>query len=823
MKKYLLLFMILFCAFCLNTDAATLVKTDSGYKYTRHDARKGEDALMSETLSFYQMDGKVSYCIDPGIHEGTNNYVEGSMADLGLSSDVQERVMLTAYYGYTMPSHGTTKYRVATQALIWEAVMGNDSYVNFSTDYWNNGTELNVDREKSRINSLINYHYVLPSFINDSYEINIGESIVLKDDNGVLNNFNIEVENGEIDFDRQMNLVVTSINSQPIKLHMYKVQHHLEDFKIFTGNGIQSMIVAGKVPEVSADMIINVKGGTVSLEKLDSVTQGYEPMGESSLSGAVYGIYDANDTLVSSLETNGEYPVKSSYLPDLGTYYLKEEKSSYGYELDPNKYYFEVSKNNLNVTVTVFENAIKKNVNIYKMYADDSTTILKGEKNARFEFYLKKNMKLYASGTTDKEGKLQVKLPYGTYIVKQVSGEEGYELIKDFEIVIDENTNEINKILTDAKVRAKLKVVKVDADSGNIIVRDGFKFKIKNLSTNEYVCQSITYPYNSEICEYETKDGVFVTPYLLESDDYEIEEIRGQNINKYLWNDEKIKFSINKESIINDKEIGPIVIINFKNKQVMGEFELYKYGEKFVIDSGTFHYEDELLDDVSFDLYAGEDIYSGDGSLIYKTNEKIKSFNTKDGYYKLSNLYLGKYYLVETNVSDKYVLNDEPYYFELEYIDENTSIVNKIIELKNYLKKGSVKLVKIEDIITMPVSGALINVYTLDDELIFSGRTGIDGTLTIKDLPLGKYKYREIEAPEGFNLDPKEYFFEVETESDAVTRCLLNSRIQVPDTGANDSLLHLVGQGLIGGGGVVLNWKGVKEKYEREKNKEKTK
>ena len=185
MKKYLLLFMILFCAFCLNTDAATLVKTDSGYKYTRHDARKGEDALMSETLSFYQMDGKVSYCIDPGIHEGTNNYVEGSMADLGLSSDVQERVMLTAYYGYTMPSHGTTKYRVATQALIWEAVMGNDSYVNFSTDYWNNGTELNVDREKSRINSLINYHYVLPSFINDSYEINIGESIVLKDDNGV--------------------------------------------------------------------------------------------------------------------------------------------------------------------------------------------------------------------------------------------------------------------------------------------------------------------------------------------------------------------------------------------------------------------------------------------------------------------------------------------------------------------------------------------------------------------------------------------------------------------------------------------------------------
>lgn len=65
----------------------------------------------------------------------------------------------------------------------------------------------------------------------------------------------------------------------------------------------------------------------------------------------------------------------------------------------------------------------------------------------------------------------------------------------DFKIVINEASAEkITKVATNAEITAKLKLVKVDSKSNKVLVRDGIKFKIKNLDTGEYVCQNITYP-----------------------------------------------------------------------------------------------------------------------------------------------------------------------------------------------------------------------------------------------------------------------------------------------------------------------------------------
>lgn len=54
------------------------------------------------------------------------------------------------------------------------------------------------------------------------------------------------------------------------------------------------------------------------------------------------------------------------------------------------------------------------------MFSDGGKSmILKAEPNITFEFYLESSMELYESATTDATGRLSVKLPYGTYIVKQ--------------------------------------------------------------------------------------------------------------------------------------------------------------------------------------------------------------------------------------------------------------------------------------------------------------------------------------------------------------------------------------------------------------------
>lgn len=108
---------------------------------------------------------------------------------------------------------------------------------------------------------------------------------------------------------------------------------------------------------------------------------------------------------------------------------------------------------------------------------------------------MKSTGEYYKTIKTDEKGFVSVKLPYGKWIFKQVSSTSGFEKVKDFEIVINNDSDEdITKIISNAEIKAKLKLIKVDSESRKILVRNGIKFRIKNLDTGEYVCQNVTYP-----------------------------------------------------------------------------------------------------------------------------------------------------------------------------------------------------------------------------------------------------------------------------------------------------------------------------------------
>ena len=220
-----------------------------------------------------------------------------------------------------------------------------------------------------------------------------------------------------------------------------------------------------------------------------------------------------------------------------------------------------------------------------------------------------------------------------------------------------------------------------------------------------------------------------------------------------------------------------------------GEIEINKKGEKLIIENETFRYEEIKLDGVHYDLIANGDIYSQDGTLIYKDKEIVKSFITKDGYYKLTDLYLGKYCLVETKTVGNHVLNKEPYCFEIKYKDQYTDIVSLVINLKNYLGKGDFELTKVDLSTGNPIEGALIEIFTENDELIYSGRTDKDGKIYVKGLESGrKYKFKESEAPEGYILNDKIHEFEIKENGEIVKDTLSNEKIviDVPNTSAND-------------------------------------
>lgn len=772
-------------------SAATLTQTpvDNWY-YTR---RGGGKPYMSAQWNLYDLDGKTAYCIEPGVNITTSDY-EGAIGWINspYSDEVNRKIQLYGYYGYNYPGHENLRYRAAAQSLIWEATGG--QIIEFWTEKYGNGNFINLNAERNEILRLASTHYEVPTFDSDTKDAVIGETTTFTDTKGILSNFDV-VKSSDASVSINGNtLSVTPNVVGNITVVLKKKTYTQDPTIIFVGKDAtsQKMGMFGVDDPVLVRVKLNVVGGSLKINKKDLDTKLSKPQGDATFKNAVYELLDENYNFITDLIIDDSFSAKTDkILSPNKIYILREKTASEGYLLDKTEYRFKIDRDNLDIEMDVYEDVIEKTVNIYKVFADGSTTILKGEPNVSFEIYLESTGEYYKTIKTDEKGFVSVKLPYGKWIFKQVSSTSGFEKVKDFEIVINNDSDEdITKIISNAEIRAKLKLIKVDSESRKILVRDGIKFRIKNLDTGEYVCQNVTYPGQEKICVFETKDGMFITPYVLGHGNYQIEELEEQSITGYIWNSVPLKFSIDENSkFIQDDEFGLMLEVQFENKEVKGEVEIKKVGEKLVIENGTFRYEEIELDGVHYDLIADGDIYSGDGTLIYKDKQLIKSFVTKDGYFKLTNLYLGKYCLIETKTVGNHVLNSKPYCFEIKYKDQYTDTIKLIINQKNYLAKGDFELSKVDLSTGEPVEGALIEIYTEDDILIYSGRTDKLGKLYVKGLESGKkYKFVEKEAPEGYILNDEIHEFEILNNGDIVKDTLSNEKIviDVPNTFAND-------------------------------------
>lgn len=772
-------------------SAATLTQTpvDNWY-YTR---RGGGKPYMSAQWNLYDLDGKTAYCIEPGVNITTSDY-EGAIGWINspYSDEVNRKIQLYGYYGYNYPGHENLRYRAAAQSLIWEATGG--QIIEFWTERYGNGNFINLNAERNEILRLASTHYEVPTFDSDTKDAVIGETTTFTDTKGILSNFDV-VKSSDASVSINGNtLSVTPNVVGNITVVLKKKTYTQDPTIIFVGKDAtsQKMGMFGVDDPVLVRVKLNVVGGSLKINKKDLDTKLSKPQGDATFKNAVYELLDENYNFITDLIIDDSFGAKTDkILSPNKIYILREKTASEGYLLDKTEYRFKIDRDNLDIEMDVYEDVIEKTVNIYKVFANGSTTILKGEPNVSFEIYLKSTGEYYKTIKTDEKGFVSVKLPYGKWIFKQVSSTSGFEKVKDFEIVINNDSDEdITKIISNAEIKAKLKLIKVDSESRKILVRDGIKFRIKNLDTGEYVCQNVTYPGQKKICVFETKDGMFITPYVLGYGNYQIEELEEQSIPGYVWNSVPLKFSIDENSkFIQDDEFGLMLEVQFENKEVKGEVEIKKVGEKLVIENGTFRYEEIELDGVHYDLIADGDIYAGDGTLIYKDKQLIKSFVTKDGYFKLTNLYLGKYCLIETKTVGNHVLNSKPYCFEIKYKDQYTDTIKLIINQKNYLAKGDFELSKVDLSTGEPVESALIEIYTEDDILIYSGRTDKSGKLYVKGLESGKkYKFVEKEAPEGYILNDEIHEFEILNNGDIVKDTLSNEKIviDVPNTFAND-------------------------------------
>jgi len=753
-------------------------------------------------------DGSFVYCIEPGTPVSDGAVYPGQDFDQSyvgqMTQEQWRRITLLAYYGYGYGNHTDIHWYTVTQYLIWQTVPhGYDIYF---TDSLNGNRITKYTNEINELNRLVEEHNISPNITNDTIDMVIGDTVELTDSNNVLNKFEVvDTDNVSASISgNTLSITANDVGDGSVTISK-RDKNYSHPAIIYYHPTSQDLMMRGAYDPIDVNLKIEIVGGKVSVKKVDMDTGLGIAQGDATLDGAVYGIYDLEGNRVGEVISKGGEYVTSDYLPSLGTFFLKEEKSSTGYELNETKYFFNITKDDLYPEVDVTEKVIERDLKIFKVYASDETGFLTGEPNVTFDIYLKSTGEKVTSITTDENGYATATLPYGTYTVRQVSSTEDHEMVEDFEIVVNEYSEEpIYKLLANAEITARLKVIKIDSETGNTIPVAGIKFKIFDVENNEYVCQ-VT---DKEQCVFETNDeGILLTPLPLESGTYRLEE-QDQKLDGYLWNEEALTFAIGDDStLINDNVFGAIVEVEFENTQVKGKVEINKTGEELIIEDDSYHYEKIKLEGAEFELRANEDIIIG-GKTYYKKGELVTILVTdKDGYASIDNLPLGKYTLKEIKSANNNVLDPNTYEFELVYEDQYTEVVYKTFTLDNKYPKGELEFTKTDLVTGDPLPDTKIEIFTENGVKVFEGRTDENGKIIITDLPVGKYFILESDAPDGYILNEEKLWFSITENGEIVKADMTNEKIvEVPNTlQEKDILIEIISATLLLSGiGIII-------------------
>ena len=164
-------------------------------------------------------------------------------------------------------------------------------------------------------------------------------------------------------------------------------------------------------------------------------------------------------------------------------------------------------------------------------------------------------------------------------------------------------------------------------------------------------------------------------------------------------------------------------------------------------------------------------------SIIDEKNNIIKSFKTDEtGSYKLNNLPLGKYTLIEEKPGIGYKKSDKTIEFELS--EENNK---KEIEFSNEIIKKKIKIIKTYGTKEKQIKEPNIefNVYDKNNNLVKTIKTNNEGEAEII-LPYGNYTIKQLTTTEGYEFS-NPINIKVENEEEE-TYTLKDYKINVPNT-----------------------------------------
>lgn len=552
---------------------------------------------------------------------------------------------------------------------------------------------------------------------------------------------------------------------------------------------------------------------TIDLVKEDSKT-GNSAQGDAVFEGAIYGLYareDINhpdgrsgvlykkDEQVATLKTDkaGKASVSNLYL---GKYYLKEITPPVGYLLDEEEHdvncnyegdQVETVKRN---TVSK-EDVIKQPFQLIKAADNDKTDadLLKG---AGFSAYLISSLTVKDDGSYDftnatptvltEDGKTEmftdergyacsIPIPYGRYIVRETTTPHNFMPVDDFIVTVTENssTPQVWRVLLDDEFKAKLKIVKQDDETKQLVLLANTEFKVYDLDAKKYVEQVTTYPNTVVHKSYFTdENGYLILPESLKCGNYRIEEVSAPD--GYTQNTQYVEIKVDKNTAYQMDSVSgdAIITVTYENHPVKGKLVIHKSGETLKSFKKDFVYEETSLEGAEFEIYAAEDIFTpdhqvdeqGNRHVIYAKDTLVKTVTTdKNGEAVIKDLPLGKYRVKETKTPAGFVLNPDSQEVSFIYKDQNTPEIEEKLEFSNERQKVELSVEKQDAETGKTLKGATFGLYNKEaissgDKVIVKADTLLQEITSNEkgkaaftlDLPLGRYYVKELQAPAGY-------------------------------------------------------------------------
>lgn len=490
----------------------------------------------------------------------------------------------------------------------------------------------------------------------------------------------------------------------------------------------------------------------------------------------------AKDTLVTTITTGESGKAVAKDLP-LGRYYVVETKAPEGFVLNPEPVKVALTYQDQDTPIVEAEAIVgndrqKVAISVEKQDAENGQ-VLSG---AVFGIYNKKDIQangkvlvkadtLLQKMTSDENGMATctLDLPFGEYYVKELKAPEGFVSSDEVLEFVAEYQGQETKIVSLQAVKKNepttAEFTKSDLTTG--VELEGARLKVMDKDGN------VIDEWTSE------KDKPHVIKRLVVGETYTLhEEFAPYGYLKAT----DVTFTV--------KDTAEVQKVEMKDEVPKGLLIINKKGEFLekitLLDNvkGTvehfFEYITGNLSEVTFEVYAAEDIKAADGVSAdhYKKDELVGTITTDEkGIAKMEDLPVGKYYVKEVKTAHGFVLDGEPRFVDLTYRDQDTPVVTFDEEWQNNRQKIKVTVLKKEKETERMLEGAIFGLFTKEDikgrdgkvlmeagTLIEQKTTDENGQILFKaDLPVdGTYIVKEIYAPDGFvtSNEEKEFTFE---------------------------------------------------------------